>query len=104
MEYRFSEQTMKDIERQGGQYNESIMPDVRKAYAQGYEGLPPSDKYQPQYKRGLLDKAYSDGRASKHNETVSDLKRQIAEKEAKIAELKADTLLQASNKILRGER
>ena len=104
MEYRFSEQTMKDIERQGGIYNQTIMTDVRKAYAQGYEGLPPSDKYQPQHMRGLLDKAYSDGRAFRHNETVSDLKRQIAEKEAKIAELKADTLLQAANKILRGER
>ena len=52
MEYRFNEQTMKDIERQGGIYNQEIMTDVRKAYAQGYEGLPPSDKYQPQYKRG----------------------------------------------------
>jgi len=104
MEYRFSEQTMKDIARHGGIYNQAIMTDVRKAYAQGYEGLPPSDKYQPQHMRGLLDKAYNDGRVSKHNETVSDLKRHIAEKEAQIAELKADTLLQAANKILRGER
>ncbi len=104
MEYRFNEQTMKEIERHGGQYNESIMPDVRKAYAQGYEGLPPSDKYQPQHMRGLLDKAYNDGRASRHNETVSDLKRLIAEREAEIAELKADTLYKAANKILRGER
>ena len=104
MEYRFNEQTMKDIERHGGIYNQEIMTDVRKAYAQGYEGLPPSDKYQPQYMRGLLDKAYSDGRASKHQEEVTKLKGQIAEKEAKIAELKADTLYKALNKILRGER
>ena len=104
MEYRFSEQTMKNIERQGGQYNESIMPDVRKAYAQGYEGLPPSDKYQPQHMRGLLDKAYSDGRASRQQEEVTELKRQIAEKEAELAELEADTLHKAANKILRGER
>lgn len=104
MEYRFSEQTMKDIARHGGIYNQAIMTDVRKAYAQGYEGLPPSDKYQPQHMRGLLDKAYNDGRASKHQEEVTMLKGQIAEKEAQIAELKADTLLQAANKILRGER
>jgi hypothetical protein len=95
---------MKDIERQGGIYNQEIMTDVRKAYAQGYEGLPPSDKYQPQYKRGLLDKAYSDGRAFKHQEEITKLKGQIAEKEAQIAELKADTLHKAANKILRGER
>ena len=40
MEYRFSEQTMKDIERHGGIYNQAIMTDVRKAYAQGYKGQP----------------------------------------------------------------
>jgi len=104
MEYRFSEQTKKAIDSMGGIYNQAIMTDVNKAYAQGYEGLPASDKYQPQHMRGLLDKAYSDGRASKHQEEVTKLKRQIAEKEAKIAELKADTLYKASNKILRGER
>ena len=104
MEYRFNEQTMKDIERQGGIYNQAIMTDVRKAYAQGYEGLPPSDKYQPQHMRGLLDKAYNDGRASRQQEEVTKLKEQIAEKEAEITELKADTLYKAANKILRGER
>ena len=54
--------------------------------------------------RGLLDKAYNDGRAFKHQEDVTKLKGQIAEKEAELAELKADTLYKAANKILRGER
>jgi len=86
MEYKFDEKVQKAIKRLGGEENESLMPEVRKAFARGYQGLAPEKVTGSIERQSLYQKAYENGINNHYLEDIEVLKTNIEKLEKELAE------------------